>query len=519
MKSLLICSSALLALSISVFASTGMAQEAVGQSGSQSGLIEFPLPKGEEAYGDIDGKHIWQYVVEQAKIATDYRDHGHPQYWGRIMGTSGDEADAQWLMDKYRKIGLTDIHAQTVKYFLPQWAPKGWMVTLTGSGKEMKLVSAQPSYGSPATNGKDLDLEAVYVGLGTEADFALQDVRGKAVVMVISRILHNVGAPDVRKRAMAHGAAAILGFELRGGNDVMQAYPAGTNVPTFHLGTADGIAIRDLIGSGAHPHLKIRLDADWVPNEKSYIVWGTLPGVTDENIYFETHRDGWFEAAGDNASGIAMMLGLAEHYAKIPQSQRRRTMIFLGTDGHHNQQPLGNEWLVANRARLFAKTALMVHPEHPAELLMFGDADIGKANAPGETIEADPTNATVPPEWEAGGSSRPELNKIAADAFREFGMPVVAKPTKTGGFDFLPSVVLMADDFYRMHYITDTPDDVTWTGLEAGTRALAKIIDGVNKIPLKDLQRPEGKIREDTRAPIPASCQAWIRDSSADCVP
>jgi hypothetical protein len=32
---------------------------------------------------------------------------------------------------------------------------------------------------------------------------------------------------------------------------------------------------------------------------------------------------------------------------------------------------------------------------------------------------------------------------------------------------------------------------VPWTGLEATTRAYAKIIDEVNKLALSDLQRPE----------------------------
>jgi hypothetical protein len=421
-------------------------------------------------------------------------------------------------LGKYRQIGLTDVHAQTVKFFLPQWVAKSWSVTLNNGGNETPLVSAQPSYGSPATNGKTLDLEAVYVGLGSEADFAGRDVRGKAVVLAIGRIPHYVGSPEVRKRAMAHGAAAILGFQLEDGNYNMQPYHSGTNVPTFHLGTKDGIAIRTLIESGARPHLKVRVDADWVPNEKSYLVWGTLPGATDETIYFETHRDGWFEAAGDNASGIATMLGLAEHYAKIPQSKRRRTMIFIGSDGHHNSQPLGNEWLVANRARFFSKTALMVHPEHPAEVLTDGEIVTDSVNA-GHAISVDTTTASIPDGWYAGGDSRPQLEKIAADAFREFGLPVTSKPKKDSPFSFVPTVVLETDNWLRMHTSLDTPDAVSWTGLEAATRALAKIIDEVNTIPLKDLQRPEDKPSSTSTSHIPDHCEAWIEDSSADCVP
>ncbi len=99
----------------------------------------------------------------------------------------------------------------------------------------------------------------------------------------------------------------------------------------------------------------------WTPSgsrvRRVYLVWGTLPGATDETIYVLAHRDGWFEAAGDNASGVATMLGLAEHFAKIPRSRRRRTIIFIGTDGHHHipQGGYGREWLLANREKFFSR--------------------------------------------------------------------------------------------------------------------------------------------------------------------
>ena len=53
-------------------------------------LIEFPLPKGDAAYGAIDGRKMHKYVVELAEISKRYRDAGHPKFWGRIMGTSSD---------------------------------------------------------------------------------------------------------------------------------------------------------------------------------------------------------------------------------------------------------------------------------------------------------------------------------------------------------------------------------------------------------------------------------------------
>ena len=79
-------------------------------------------------------------------------------------------------------------------------------------------------------------------------------------------------------------------------------------------------------------------------------------------------------------------------------------------------------------------------------------------------------------------------------------------------------VTVESNDFDNMHTEADTPETVAWTGLEAMTRAYAKIIDEVNKIPLKDLQRPEDTAHARTNL-LPAHCEAWIADSSASCTP
>jgi hypothetical protein len=66
-----------------------------------------------------------------------------------------------------------------------------------------------------------------------------------------------------------------------------------------------------------------------------------------------------------------------------------------------------------------------------------------------------------------------------------------------------------------MHTTGDTPDNVGWSGLEAATRAYAKIVDEVNKLPLSELRRPpDGPYRP--RIDL-ADCEAWIKDSSIMC--
>jgi len=132
-------------------------------------FLRWPLPATAKAYSTIDGTRLWQYVQEHGDIAERYRQQGHPQFWGIIAGTFGDADESQWLLGKYKQIGLADTHIQTVALFHPQWAPESWEIVATGDGASTPLTSAQPAYATTATNGTPLDVPAVYVGLGSEA--------------------------------------------------------------------------------------------------------------------------------------------------------------------------------------------------------------------------------------------------------------------------------------------------------------------------------------------------------------
>jgi len=468
------------------------------RSGAMSGdvqdaFLQWPLPPGAEEYADIDGRHLLEYVVEQAEISRRYRDQGHPKYWGRIIGTSGDAESAEWLAAKFDEIGLSDVHIQPFD-LQPQWMPQSWEVTVTAGGTTLEVGSSQPVYRATGTPPEGLELEAVYVGLGSEADFIGRDVEGKAV---FSHSMFGVMDEGALPRADAKGAAAIFDVHMLPGNMRYQAYPKNTSVPTFTVGGEDGIAVRDLIATaaaGQPPQVHVRMDVEMVSDLQTGIVWGTLPGATDETIYIMAHRDGWFDASGDNASGVASVIGLAEHYASIPQAERRRTIIFLGIDGHHNSgdgSAVGGRWLADNRAELFAKTALVINAEHPSTVQTSSRPRYLRRD---EIIWA---NSYTAQQWYAGGPSRPELQEIAVNAFREFGVSFYLDPNPrppagdlTRVFRFVPGVA--TSDFYHyFHTDLETPETVPWTGLEASTRAYARIVDEVNKLDLSVLQRPE----------------------------
>src|SRR3569833_2204294 len=152
-------------------------------------------PAKDAKYAAIDGQHLWHIVVEQAEIARRYRDSGHPQFWGRLAGTSADVEDAEWLRNKFKQIGL-ETRLQTVNFFAPQWAAESRSVAAVAGGKSIPISSAEPAYASPGTDGKELDLEVAYVGLGSEADFAGRDVRGKAILLIKVPSTYQAGPAD-----------------------------------------------------------------------------------------------------------------------------------------------------------------------------------------------------------------------------------------------------------------------------------------------------------------------------------
>ena len=490
-------------IGVLVTASAAAAIEVPRTSFAQSGrtgaptadLLEWPLPPGEQSYARIDGRHMHQYVEEQAAISRRYRDQGHPKFWGRIIGTSADAENAEWLAKKFTSLGMADVHIQPLD-LSPQWFPQRWSVTVSGGGKSIALDSAQPDYRAAALPSGGVDVEAVYGGLGSAADLAGKDLKGKAVFLYTMLGLHN---EEAVRRADEGGAAAIFEVDMQPGNMRYQAYPSNTRAPAFTVGGDDGFAVRDLLAAavqGQPVRVRATLDVEMVPNLKTALVWGTLPGATDETIYIVAHRDGWFEASGDNAGGVAAMIGLAEYYAKIPREQRRRTLVFIGLDGHHNTGPgsaVGGVWLndPANKSRLFAKTALAINCEHPSTIQTYARPRY----IAGDALHW--SNMYLAQQWYAGGPSRPELGAIAVRAFEEFGVPLLKDPNPRPPagdlgrlYRFTPGVAT-SEFFHYFHTDRESPDTVPWTGLQATTRAYAKIIDEVNKHPLSMFQRPE----------------------------
>src|SRR5438045_8075248 len=109
--------------------------------------LALPLAAS-DSYSTIDGAHLKGYVGDLAAISRRYRDNGHPQFWGRIIGSAADRETADWLMNKMREIGLTDVHEDPID-LAPQWFPQSWSLTAGSGDNTLRLDTAQPAYTTP----------------------------------------------------------------------------------------------------------------------------------------------------------------------------------------------------------------------------------------------------------------------------------------------------------------------------------------------------------------------------------
>ena len=440
---------------------------------------------GNAAYASIDGERMKRLVEQQAEIAQRYRQAGN-QFWGRIIGTSSDRETANWMMGQLRQTGVENVRLDSIP--LPtQWLPQSWHLTVESDNKTTELTSAWPAYGSVGSSQAGAKLELIDVGLGMATDFQGRDVRGKAVVLhsiaTSSTVFNSVRRTGALQRAEQLGAAAIfLVLELPG-NLQTAFYDVGTSVPTFSIGSEDGVILQRLLTEATMTEpveIDLQFEVDYVDGLSTSSVRGEVLAASPdaEKIVIVAHRDAYFEGAADNASGVATALELMRYFSQIPKADRKRTVEIIGTPGHHNIARTGFTWLFENRESILDKAVLLINAEHTAHALVdrFGD-------------ELCTTNAIGPFPWQINGSNK--LAEITLQTFDEFGIPRWAE---TGGpvgeirtiADLVPSIVLMHAGVL-LHTNIETTEAIPAASLAATTRAYAKIIEQVNSMSQAEL--------------------------------
>ncbi|MEU7745085.1 M28 family peptidase [Nonomuraea sp. NPDC049158] len=206
----------------------------------------------------------------------------------------------------------------------------------------------------------------------------------------------------------------------------------------------------------------------------TYNVVATLPGNSPHTVIVGSHHDGPWASAVEDASGIALVLAAARHWARVPASDRPHNLTFLFTSGHM-AHAAGTRAFIERHRPALADVVLQVHLEHAALRCEAVD---------GELVP------TADPEVRWWFTSRmPRLEKLVAETLAEEGLrrsfvlpPDVFSPMPpTDGAFFHPEGVPLVHFLSAPMYLfdsADTLDKVDVAGLEPLARAAVRIVAG-----------------------------------------
>jgi hypothetical protein len=345
------------------------------------------VPQGEGQYRELAGSAIQvdlETIVGFSRESEATAEVGEGQIWGRITGFPSGSKTIQWAVDEFRAAGISYVELQQFEQDQDAsiWLPLSWEVRLIGDpafgagSEDVVLESAMPLSAGDLSGGS-LTAPLVYVGTASPAELAHIDVRGKVAVQKTIPQGHTVFVRSpVGPRAqdlLERGAVAVLTIIDLPGN--MRSRDIGCGGGTcFNIGGQDGHFIESVMNAAAEAgtpgelRVQMRLESERFSGLSGANGVAIIPGTSrgDEYVVLNAHADGWFDGAGDNADGLAVLVALARHFA-APGMQQERSIVLVASAGHHSSGLSGPGHFVAMNPEIAESTVLVVNLEHTAQ--------------------------------------------------------------------------------------------------------------------------------------------------------
>jgi hypothetical protein len=457
-------------------------------------------PAGEAAVPELSGaalKSDVETIVGFARAARDGKEIGSGQMWGRIAGFASSDRTVEWAVDQFRRAGIASVKTQPIAQDEKSslWLPLSWRVTLLGDpaygpgSADVVLRSALPV--SPSSiQGGTMTAPLVYVGTASPAVLRHIDVKGKIAVQLIvpqGHMLFERGAVDSRADDLVkRGAVGVFNLVRLPGNELSRDF-SNCGDPCFNIGGRDGLFLESVLdraaGAGAQVRARIDLQTQTFRGLKAMNGVGVIAGASDETIVLNAHVDGWFDGAGDNGDGLAVLVALARHFAK-PANKPQRTIVFVASAGHHTPGINGPRSFVAANPDLAKKAVMLVNIEHVAQ----------RNFSPARTTSADGYREAVADSGEAPiavgvTNNSPFLQELVDGAPARFGVNFISERStfqsgETGGWASLNVAkvsVMQAPPLY--HTTGEVLDVISAPGLERIARFLASFVTAVDRAP------------------------------------
>lgn len=278
------------------------------------------------------------------------REKTNPVLGYRTAGSRAEAATGDMLLEEMRAIGL---EAEKDAFVLDGWEFEKAVLKFQGADGEPHTCQMGAYQTNFETEGFQ-ELELVYLGKGTAADYEGIDVRGKLVLVEMNqRDEWWISFPVYQ--AYLKGAAALIAVQSQGYGEVdpralnAQDIAGPEYAPAFSLSQADAALLKQAIAaeaarrsesarrsefgllgreeravcgsakeaeSGELKGMAVRVSLDArsrVERDRiSYNIVGKLPGTgSDRMILLSAHYDSYFDGFQDDNTAVAMMLGIA----------------------------------------------------------------------------------------------------------------------------------------------------------------------------------------------------------------
>jgi len=313
----------------------------------------------------------------------------------RRAGSPAGHKNEDYLVEQLMNFGLENVHKEPIpitfrethnalleiddgKGFRPlvaQWIP--FSAYTPEEGLEGTLVYADPEKFTQKENWKGkivltdisfpiLDVKQIArFSLGkNDPDGTLMDIHHPATWVRINWHFY--------RKAFEKGAIGFIGIlkDQPGGSCRMYA-PYGFKeknildkpLPGFWVSRNDGPRLRELAIKG---NTRVRMiHTGYQKSEITNNIIGEIPGQDDETIILHCHHDSPFNSPVEDASGCAVILALARHFAKTRDNKRK--IIILLTAGHFYGSVGTRTFIRSHMNDIVPKVALEITVEHIAK--------------------------------------------------------------------------------------------------------------------------------------------------------
>jgi len=243
----------------------------------------------------------------------------------RVAGTPEERAATAFVASEMRKLGLTGVTEEPVP--VDGWRLREAFVELA-DGTRFECASFG---GVPETGRKGIRGELVPVGRGGRKQLDRVDVRGK--VALVEWQVARLWPYHVGLELGMRGAVAMVVYSPPGGPYYQAPGALGTFDGIWHAeGPPCVTATKEdgaLLAARAGETVRVVLSAPLTRGAEAANVVAELPGrQRGAPTIVAGHHDGWFGAAFDDATGVAVTLELARAFTEAG-IRPRRTIAFV----------------------------------------------------------------------------------------------------------------------------------------------------------------------------------------------